>query len=119
MKYIFFTLAIFFQYQLFAQNNIGTTYCNHNDLNASKYQPSELDLGKKYVQLGFNYYLWMGNSAFDYKTTNDIYKTGKVTNDDINNLVGKLKKNNIFGVGQGYQVLGLALQLKTQKRKQN
>lgn len=97
----------------FSQNNIGTTYGNHNDLNASKYQPSELDLGRKHVQLGFNYYLWMGNTTFDYKTTNDIYKTGKVNNNDINRLISKLHKRNTFGVGQDYQVLGLAFQLRT------
>lgn len=106
-------LLLFINNTLLAQNNIGTTYCNHNDLNASKYQPSELDLGNKHGQIGFNYYLWMGNSTFDYKTINDIYKTGKINNEDISRLMGKLKKSNIFGIGQDYQVLGLALQFKT------
>jgi len=114
MKKIFILLySTVFSISLFAQNNIGTTYCNHNDLNASKYQPSELDLGHKHVQFGFNYNLWMGNSAFDYKTINDIYKTGKIDNQDISHLLSKLNKNNVFGVGQDYQVLGLAFQLKT------
>ena len=112
MKKLLF-LLLFINNLVLAQNNVGTTYCNHNDLNASKYQPSELDLGSKHVQLGFNYYLWMGNSSFDYKTVNDVYKTGKIDNQDIDHLMGKLKKNNLFGVGQDYQVFGLAVQLKT------
>jgi hypothetical protein len=113
MKKTVFFLSLLIGHQAFSQNNIGTTYGNHNDLNASKYQPSELDLGHKHGQIGFNYYLWMGNSAFDYKTVNDIYETGKISNADVDNLLGKLQKKNIFGVGQDYQVLGLALQFKT------
>ncbi|MFN3405493.1 MAG: DUF5723 family protein [Cytophagaceae bacterium] len=101
----------------FAQNNIGTRYGNHNDLNASKYQPSELDLGDRHGQIGFNYYLWMGNTAFDYKTSNDIYQTGEINNKDIDKMISRLSKNNLFGVGQDYQVLGVAFQLRTESDK--
>lgn len=113
------TFCVFFLclFRLHAQNNIGTTYCNHNDLNASKYQPSELDLGDKHVQIGFNYYLWMGNTTFDYKTVNDIYRGGNITNEDISHLTGKLKKTNTLGIGQDYQVLGIGFQVKSKGGK--
>lgn len=112
MKRILF-FFLFISNTVLAQNNVATTYGNHNDLNSSKYQPSELNLGNKHGQIGFNYYLWMGNTSFDYKTVNDIYQTGKINNQDIDQMIGKLKKVNVFGVGQDYQVLGLALQFKS------
>jgi hypothetical protein len=115
--YIPTSLIILSLCQAIAQNNISTTYCNHNDLNASRYQPSELDLGSKRMQIGFNYNLWIGNSTFQYKTAHDIYKTGIVTDEDISKLIGKLHKKNIFGIGQDYQLLGLAFQVKSKQKK--
>ncbi|MFL5728409.1 MAG: DUF5723 family protein [Cytophagaceae bacterium] len=117
MKRFLSFLLILLSCSVFAQNNIGTTYCNHNDLNSSRYQPSELDLGSKHVQIGFNYNLWMGNSAFDYKTANSIYNSGTITDSNINTMIGKLDKKNIFGVGQDFQVIGLAFQYKTKSEK--
>src|ERR1700756_662038 len=117
MKRLLHFLLMLFSTGAFAQNNIGTTYCNHNDLNSSRYQPSELDLGSKHVQIGFNYNLWMGNSAFDYKSANDIYNSGKITDQNIDQMIGKLDKKNIFGVGQDFQVLGFAFQHKSKKEK--
>ena len=117
MKKLFTLLFIALFAQVYGQNNIGTTYCNHNDLNSSRYQPSELDLGSKHVQIGFNYNLWMGNSAFDYKTANAIYNSGTITDANVDQMIGKLDKKNIFGVGQDYQVLGLAFQYKSKKEK--
>src|SRR4051812_16159623 len=98
MKRLLTFLLILLFAQAYSQNNIGTTYCNHNDLNSSRYQPSELDLGSKHVQIGFNYNLWMGNSAFDYKTANTIYNSGTITDANVDQMIGKLDKKNIFGV---------------------
>jgi hypothetical protein len=116
-RIILSVILIIITLKLYGQNNIGTTYCNQNDLNASRYQPSELDLKNKHIQIGFNYNFWMGNSTFQYKRVNDIYKTGIITDDDINGLIGKLHKRNIFGIGQDYQVLGIAFQFKSTKEK--
>lgn len=98
-------LSFLFFHQAAAQYNIGTTYGNHNDLNASKYQPSELDLGDKRFQIGFNYYLWMGNSTFNYSNIKKAYDEG-----NIDFLNPNAKKNNVLGAGQDYQLLGIAYQ---------
>ena len=100
----------------YAQNNMATTYCAHNDLNASRFEPSELDLGEKRFQIGFNYYLWAGNTSITYA---DIQQ---ITNPDngviqFNDLYDKIKENNLFGVGQDVQLFGLAYQLRSGDKK--
>lgn len=107
MKYFVTTLLLAISGALSAQYNIGTTYGNHNDLNASKYQPSELDLGDKKFQIGFNYYLWMGNTTFNYANIRKAYKS-----DNIDFLEPNAKKNNLLGAGQDYQLLSVAYQFK-------
>lgn len=95
-----------------AQYNISTTYSNHGDLNASRYEPSELNLGYDYLQIGMNYYLWVANNAIDYGSLK-VLNDSTFTPDSVfvNGLVDKLKTNNIFGVGQDYQILGIAFQI--------
>ncbi|MCR6637899.1 MAG: DUF5723 family protein [Sporocytophaga sp.] len=100
-----------------AQNNMGTRYCNYNDLNASKYSPSELDLGNKHAQIGINSYVWMGNTTFDYKTATEIYQKGLIQNQDVNKVLSKLNKENLFGAGLDFQLLGVAVQFKTKSEK--
>ncbi len=100
-----------------AQNNMGTRYCNSNDLNASKYSPSELDLGNKHAQIGINSYVWMGNTTFDYKTAKEIYQKGLIQNQDVNKVLSKLNKENLFGAGLDFQLLGVAVQFKTKSEK--
>jgi hypothetical protein len=118
MKHLLTTLFIFFTgIYAWGQNNMGTRYCNYNDLNASKYAPSELDLGHKHVQVGINSYAWMGNTSFDYKTSKDIYQKGLIQNQDIATILSKLNKENLFGAGLDIQLLGIAAQFKTRSEK--
>ncbi len=104
-KIISFLLLLLFSVCLKAQYNISNIYSNHNDLNASRYLPSQLDLGTKTVQIGLNYYLWMGNNNFSYHDLNRAYQ-----DDDINFLSANAQKNNLLGVGQDFQLAGVAFQ---------
>lgn len=113
MKNIFILILIFFQFSLEAQYNVSVTYCNHNDINASRYEPSELHLGKKHFQLSGNYYLWAGNNAFHYGLFDKLQKNKELTETDINELLNSMHPTkNTLGIGQDYQILGLALQIK-------
>ena len=102
------TLACIFN--LNAQHNIGTTYCEHNDMNASRYQPSELDFGNKQFQIGFNYDFWVGNQNISYYELNRTFSSEDLTQDDIKSILGESDKTNLIGVGQNYQVLGIGYQ---------
>jgi len=95
-----------------AQYNISTTYSNHGDINAARYEPSELDLGYDYLHVGLNYYLWVANNALDYRSVKEINDTSFVPSPEyIENLINKFQKNNLFGAGQDFQVLGIAFQI--------
>ncbi len=97
-----------------AQYNVSVTYCNHNDVNASRYEPSELHLGKKHFQLSGNYYFWAGNNAFHYGLFDKLQNEKELTNADIDNLLSAMHPTkNTLGLGQDYQILGLALQIKS------
>lgn len=95
-----------------AQYNVSVTYCNHNDVNASRYEPSELHLGKKHFQLSGNYYLWAGNNAFNYGLFKKVWRGNELTNADIDDLLASMRNQNTLGIGQDYQILGLAFQIK-------
>jgi hypothetical protein len=105
--YIFLSLSYF---QLVAQYNLTTIYSNHNDLNASRYEPSELILEKKF-QIGGNYYFWLGNTFLDYSTVSQFFNASTLTQDAITRVIQKAKNKNILGIGQDWQVIGFAFQL--------
>ncbi len=100
-----------------AQHNIGTTYCEHNDLNASRYQPSELDFGDKKFQIGFNYDFFIGNRSIDYAELNTAFNDDQLTQEDIQTIVNESDEINQIGLGQNYQVIGLGYQLRTRSGK--
>jgi hypothetical protein len=102
---------------LMAQNNIGTTYCEHNDLNASRYQPSELDFGNKRFQIGFNYDFWLGNKNIDYHELRNAFAKDQLTQDDIKEILDESGGINRIGVGQNYQVIGFGYQYRSQSGK--
>ena len=102
----------------FAQYNIATTYCSHNDLNSARYLPSEMDLhNNKKVQIGMNYYLYAGNTALSYEKLKRMYDKKVLEAADIDDFIKGLKKENLFGIGQDYQILGLGFQIRTKKEK--
>ncbi len=113
MKKIFSLILLFSHFCLKSQYNVSVTYCNHNDVNASRYEPSELHLGKKHFQLSGNYYLWAGNNAFHYGLFDKLQNNKELTETDINNLLSAMHPTkNTLGIGQDYQILGLAFQIK-------
>jgi len=113
MKNLVFLNFFLLYFPLFSQYNVSVTYCNHNDVNASRYEPSELHLGKKHFQLSGNYYLWAGNNAFHYGLFDKLQKDKELTNEDIDNLLSSMHPTkNTLGLGQDYQILGLAFQIK-------
>ncbi|GIV44625.1 MAG: hypothetical protein KatS3mg035_1748 [Bacteroidia bacterium] len=113
MKKAVFILFLLNYISLKAQYNVSVTYCNHNDVNASRYEPSELHLGKKHFQLSGNYYLWAGNNAFHYGLFDKLQKSKELTETDIENLLSSMHPTkNTLGIGQDYQILGLAFQIK-------
>ncbi len=111
MKKTYFFLMAFIATYVNAQYNLSTTYCEHNDLNASRYEPSELHLGKKHVQIGSNFYFWIANNALDYGTIQKFRKGDAVTDQEIDNFVNNLEAKNQIGAGQDFQIAGLALRL--------
>ncbi|MCS7078153.1 MAG: DUF5723 family protein [Bacteroidia bacterium] len=94
-----------------AQYNLSTTYCEHNDLNASRYEPSELHLGNKHVQIGSNFYFWIANNAIDYATIKKFRQGEPITEQEIDNFVNNLQERNQIGAGQDFQIGGVAFQL--------
>lgn len=111
MKKTYFIVIAFITTYVNAQYNLSTTYCEHNDLNASRYEPSELHLGKKHVQIGSNFYFWIANNALDYGTIQKFRKGDAVTDQEIDNFVNNLEDRNQIGAGQDFQIAGLALQI--------
>ncbi len=110
----FYTIALFFLFgNAFGQNNLSTFYDNQHDVNAARLFPSELDLGKYHVQLGSDYYLWVGNNTFDYGSIQDLNSSRSVSDAQVNNIISKIKGDNIIGFGQDIQVLALAFQFRT------
>lgn len=104
--------------QVFAQYNTATMYSNHGDLNIARYFPSKMDIhGNKKVQIGANYYLYAGNTALNYEDLKRINDRKVLESADIDRFIRSLKKENLFGVGQDYQVLGLGFQFSTKKGK--
>ncbi|MDW8301310.1 MAG: DUF5723 family protein [Bacteroidia bacterium] len=94
-----------------AQYNLSATYCDHNDLNSSRYEPSELYLGRKHVQVSSNFYFWIGNNAIDYGIIKKFREGESITEQEIDNFVNNLRERNQIGAGQDFQIAGLALQL--------
>ena len=111
MKKLIIFCALFFSATLYAQYNMSTVYSNHNDLNASRYEPSELMLDKS-VQIGMNYYLWTGNTLLNYALIKSISKTGQLNQEFIQKIAEADGGNALFGVGQDWQIGGIAFQLK-------
>ena len=74
-----------------AQYNTGTTYCEHNDINASRYQPSEMDFGKKQFQVGFNYDFFVGNQFISYDEIKVYYKENEIDQEDNEVLVFEIR----------------------------
>jgi hypothetical protein len=98
-----------------AQYNLSTTYCGHNDLNGARYEPSELDLGKKkHFQFGMNTYVWFGNTATTYQLFANLYQ-GQSTS--IADMVAAQSKLNLLGFGLDVQLGGIAWQFKTKQDK--
>lgn len=111
MKKTYFILMAFIATYTQAQYNLSTTYCEHNDLNSSRYEPSELYLGKKHVQIGSNFYFWIANNALDYGTIRKFREGGTLTDQEIDNFIDNLQEKNQIGAGQDFQIAGIALQL--------
>ncbi len=109
-KTVFVVTMSLSYFQLVAQYNLTTIYSNHNDLNASRYEPSELMLEKKF-QIGGNYYFWLGNTFLDYGTVRQFFNQSTLSQDAIARVVEKSKDKNILGIGQDWQVIGLAFEL--------
>jgi hypothetical protein len=118
MRYISLIILLLLGSKLaFSQHNIGTTYCEHNDLNAARYQPSELDFGNKKFQIGFNYDFWTGNQSIDYYELNRAFRSDVLTQEDLENILETSRKVNRIGTGQNYQVIGIGYQLRSKNGK--
>lgn len=100
-----------------AQYNLATTYYAHGDLNMARYQPSELDLGKKRVQVGFNMYAWAGNSSITLRDMYNIFQDSKMGAQEVDDLLANLKSVNTLGAGNDMQLFGFAYQHRTQSGK--
>ena len=103
----------------FAQYNMSTTYLGHSDLNAARYEPSELDLGDKHFQFGFNSYLWLGNTAITYENMSEMFfgaGSGDVSA-TVDQVIGDLKDVNVLGGGFDIQLAGLAFQIRDKAKR--
>lgn len=119
MKYLI-TIAVFLLVAFSvakAQYNMSTTYLGHNDLNAARYEPSELNLGEKHFQFGFNSYLWMGNSAMTYADLQEIFFSSADINRDLDKFISELDDKNILGAGFDVQLAGIAFQIRDGKQR--
>ncbi len=100
-----------------AQYNMSTTYCSHNDLNAARYEPSELDLGKKRVQISANFYGWLANSSLNFGNLRNVFNEQSISTAAIGDILGSLKEENTFGFGQDFQIIGIAYQIRSKSGK--
>ncbi len=113
--YLLATFSLLSYCSVFAQYNLSTTYCGHNDLNGARYEPSELDLGKKkHFQFGMNTYMWFGNTSITYGLFTNIYQ-GK--GNAILDAVNAKQDLNLLGFGFDVQLGGIAWQFKTKQDK--
>ena len=97
----------------YAQYNTGTTYCEHNDINASRYQPSEMDFGERQFQIGFNYDFFVGNRFINYDEIRNYYRENEIDQDNNQVLVFENQGDNIIGFGQNFQFFGFGYQYRT------
>lgn len=116
--YIILIFILFSQSVGYAQYNLSTTYYAHNDLNAARYEPSELELGDRTFQFGLNTYVWAGNTSLNFGQFSDIFTgTGTLTSETVDDIVSSFGENNRFGTGFDLQYGGLAFQLRTKSDK--
>ncbi|QSE95867.1 DUF5723 family protein [Fulvivirga lutea] len=99
-----------------AQNNLQLQYGYRGSLSGAKFLPSTLELGNYQWQIGFNYKLWIANRSLSYGNINDFQTSGRLTNEDLNDFISELDKDNIIGVGQDIMLLGVARKFKIRKR---
>ncbi len=97
-----------------SQYNTGTTYCEHNDLNASRYQPSEMDFGERQFQIGLNYDFYVANRYINYDDIRNYYRENEIEEEDNEVLVFENQGDNIISFGQNFQVIGFGYQFRTQ-----
>ncbi len=112
MRRIALTISLFglLIHASFAQYNTGTTYCEHNDINASRYQPSEMDFGDRKFQVGFNYDFFVGNQYIKYSEIRKYYRENEIDQDDNEVLVFENQGDNLIGFGQNFQFFGFGYQ---------
>ena len=111
-----FTFLISFP--VLGQYNIGTTYCEHNDLNASRYQPSEMDFGDRKFQIGFNYDFFVGNRYINYDEIRNYYRENEIDQEGNNVLVFENQGDNVIGFGQNFQFFGFGYQHRNKDGKE-
>lgn len=102
------SLAVLFPAPGWSQYNTGTLYSRTHDVNASRYLPSKLKLEKYRFQIGLNYYFWAGNNRLSYGQLNDLNQKEKLSYNHIRSMLSSLKDQNLLGLGEDFQVLGLA-----------
>ena len=111
------TLFLFTASAVFGQYNLSTTYYAHNDLNAARYEPSELDLGDRTFQFGLNTYVWAGNTSLNFGQFEDVFNGGSFTTSDVDAIVASFDEENKFGTGFDIQYGGVAFQLRSKQDK--
>lgn len=116
--YILVILFVLANTVVYGQYNLATTYYAHNDLNAARYEPSELDLGDRTFQFGLNTYVWAGNTSLNYSQFADVFAgTGSLSSNDVDGIVSSFGEENRFGTGFDIQYGGLAFQMRTKQDK--
>ncbi|MGB0522029.1 MAG: DUF5723 family protein [Flammeovirgaceae bacterium] len=101
----------------YGQYNLSTTYYAHNDLNAARYEPSELELGDRSFQFGLNSYVWAGNTSLNFSKFSDLFNGSEFNSSDIDEIVSSFGDQNRFGAGFDLQYGGLAFQIRTKNDK--
>lgn len=91
-------------------------YRESNGAFTARYFPSTLNLKKANFQISAGFHFWLDNNRLSYGQLYDFYKSDQIGDNQIQQLLGNMKGRNQFGVGQDFQIVGLAWQWKRESQ---
>ena len=92
-----------------AQSNLHSLVGHRGSVSAARILASTHQLTESRFEVNLNYNVWVANKSLSYGSIQDIYRKGRLTNEDVENIISELDDNNRIGVGQDLLIVGLGL----------
>lgn len=93
-----------------AQSNLHTMAGHRASVSAARILTSTHQLTDSRFEINLNYNLWVANNSLSYGSILDIYRSNRLTTEDVEEIISELDDNNRIGVGQDFLIIGLGYQ---------